>query len=158
VAALLAAMFVGVVPQLCAQTKAADHEEHIQRIEAKAVDVPLQANEPPLQLSLKKLMELYKIPALSIALIENYKIVWAKAYGVTDVGTIKSVTTKTLFQAGSLQQYTLLKKSGAQADVQETTLNTLGYTLLQEGNTRDAISVSTECPGISAIGQCVIAT
>jgi CubicO group peptidase (beta-lactamase class C family) len=96
VAALLAAMFVGVVPQLCAQTKAADHEEHIQRIEAKAVDVPLQANEPPLQLSLKKLMELYKIPALSIAVIENYKIVWAKAYGVIDVGTSKSVTTKNL--------------------------------------------------------------
>jgi CubicO group peptidase (beta-lactamase class C family) len=104
VAALLAAMFVGVVPQLCTQTKAADHQEHIQRIEAKAVDLPLQANEPPLQLSLKKLMELYKIPALSMAVIENYKIVWAKAYGVTDVGTSKSVTTKTLFQAGSISK------------------------------------------------------
>jgi CubicO group peptidase (beta-lactamase class C family) len=104
VAALLAAMFVGVVPQLCAQTNPADHQEHIQRIEAKVVDLPLQANEPPLQLSLKKLMELYKIPALSVAVIENYKIVWAKAYGVTDVGTSKLVTTKTLFQAGSISK------------------------------------------------------
>jgi CubicO group peptidase (beta-lactamase class C family) len=104
VVALFAAMFLGVVPQLPAQTKAADHEEHIQRIEAKAVDVPLQANEPPLQLNLKKLMELYKIPALSIAVIENYKIVWAKAYGVTDARSDKPVTTKTLFQAGSISK------------------------------------------------------
>jgi hypothetical protein len=49
-------------------------------------------------------MDWYKIPALSIAVIENYKIVWAKAYGVTDVGTSKSVTTKTLFQAGSISK------------------------------------------------------
>ena len=104
VAALLAVMVLGVVPQLRAQTKAADHEEHIQRVEAKAVDVPLGANEPRLQLSLKKLMELYKIPALSVAVIENYKIVWAKAYGVTNVGASKLVTTKTLFQAGSISK------------------------------------------------------
>jgi CubicO group peptidase (beta-lactamase class C family) len=104
VVALFAVMLLGVVPQLHAQTKAADHEEHIQRIEAKAVDVPLEADEPPLQLSLKKLMELYKIPALSIAVIENYKIVWAKAYGVTDARSDKPGTTKTLFQAGSISK------------------------------------------------------
>jgi CubicO group peptidase (beta-lactamase class C family) len=104
VVALFAVMFLGVVPQLRAQTKAADHEEHIRRIEAKAVEVPLRANEPPLQLSLKKLMELYKIPALSIAVIENYKIVWVKAYGATDAGTSEPVTTKTLFQAGSISK------------------------------------------------------
>jgi hypothetical protein len=28
-------------------------------------------------------MQLYKVPAVSIAVIENFKIAWAKAYGVT---------------------------------------------------------------------------
>src|SRR6202035_1167150 len=54
------------------------------------------------QLSLKKLMELYKIPALSVAVIENYKLVWAKAYGVTDVGASKLVIFFFLFQAASI--------------------------------------------------------
>jgi CubicO group peptidase (beta-lactamase class C family) len=86
------------------QSKLADQQSHIQRIEARAVDLPLNANEPPLQLSLQKLMELYKIPGFSIAVIDDYKIVWAKAYGVTDAGSNKPVTTKTLFQAGSISK------------------------------------------------------
>jgi CubicO group peptidase (beta-lactamase class C family) len=87
-----------------AQSKAGDPEQRIQRIEAKAIDISPNANEPPLQLSLQKLMELYKIPGFTIAVIDDYKIAWAKAYGVTDAGSNTPVTTKTLFQAGSISK------------------------------------------------------
>jgi len=29
-------------------------------------------------------MKLFNVPALSVAVIENYKIAWAKGYGVTE--------------------------------------------------------------------------
>ena len=87
-------------PRASSQSKPVDQEAHIRRIEAQAVDLSLSPNEPPLQLSLQKLMELYKIPGFSIAVIDNYQIAWTKAYGVTDAGSNKPVTTATLFQAG----------------------------------------------------------
>lgn len=101
---LLIATLPCAVSQAWSQSKPPDQQALIQKLEATAVDVSLGPNEPPLQLSLQKLMELYKIPAFSIAVIDNYQIVWAKAYGVTDVGSNKPVTTKTLFQAGSISK------------------------------------------------------
>jgi CubicO group peptidase (beta-lactamase class C family) len=49
-------------------------------------------------------MKLYKVPALSVAVIDNFKIDWAKGYGVTDAGGTNPVTTRTLFQAGSISK------------------------------------------------------
>jgi CubicO group peptidase (beta-lactamase class C family) len=57
-----------------------------------------------LQLSVQKLMELYKVPAVSIAVIDDFKIAWAKAYGVTEAGGTTPVTTHTPFQAGSISK------------------------------------------------------
>jgi CubicO group peptidase (beta-lactamase class C family) len=37
-------------------------------------------------------------------LIDNYKIVWAKAYGIMDAGSNSPTTTETLFQAGSISK------------------------------------------------------
>ena len=46
-------------------------------------------------------MKYYKVPGLSIAIINNGKIEWEKAYNVTSKN---KVTTKTLFQAGSISK------------------------------------------------------
>ena len=90
--------------QAASQSNSADQEANIQRVETNAAYLALGANEPPLHLSLQQLMELYKIPGFSIAVIDNYRIAWAKAYGVTDAGSKTPVTTKTLFQAGSISK------------------------------------------------------
>lgn len=37
-------------------------------------------------------------------MIDNYQIAWTKAYGVTDAGSNKPVTTTTLFQEGSISK------------------------------------------------------
>jgi CubicO group peptidase (beta-lactamase class C family) len=91
-------------PRASAQAKSANKDEHIGNIESNAASISFGSNETPLQINLEKLMELYKVPGLSIAVIANYQIVWTKAYGVTDVGSSNHVTTKTLFQAGSISK------------------------------------------------------
>jgi CubicO group peptidase (beta-lactamase class C family) len=79
-------------------------EARIHRIEAMAVDMSVGEKEPPLRLDLNTLMKLYHVPALSIAVIDNFQIVWARAYGVVETGAATPVTPHTLFQAGSISK------------------------------------------------------
>lgn len=46
----------------------------------------------------------YNVPGVSVAVIENFELAWAKAYGVADRDTGKPATTTTLFQAGSISK------------------------------------------------------
>ncbi len=55
-------------------------------------------------LALQQVMERLHVPGLSIAVIKDYKIHWAKAYGVMDVKTNRPVQTDTLFQAASISK------------------------------------------------------
>ncbi|MEO6039455.1 MAG: serine hydrolase [Saprospiraceae bacterium] len=50
-------------------------------------------------------MKYYNVSGVSIAVIKNYKIAWAKGYGLAD--TIKKipVTTETMFSAGSISKF-----------------------------------------------------
>jgi CubicO group peptidase (beta-lactamase class C family) len=86
----------------CSTTRA--QSEKLQRIEATAAEVPAAAGETPLRLSLASLMRAYNTPGMSIAVIEKYKIVEAKGYGVIEVGSNTPVTTHTLYQAGSISK------------------------------------------------------
>jgi CubicO group peptidase (beta-lactamase class C family) len=82
-----------------------DQDAVIRRIEKGLLPpAPSVGTESPPELTLQKLMELYKIPGLSIAVIDNFKIAWAKGYGVKETGTPTPVTTQTLFQAGSVSK------------------------------------------------------
>src|SRR5580693_9265259 len=76
----------------------------IQRVENGIPPISLGPNEPPLRLNLEELMKIYKVPGLSVAVIDNFKIAWAKAYGVTEAGSATPVTVHTLFQAGSISK------------------------------------------------------
>jgi CubicO group peptidase (beta-lactamase class C family) len=78
--------------------------DHILRVENEFPPVSLGHDEPPLRFDLATLMKLFKVPALSVAVIEDYKIAWAKGYGVTEAGGATPVTTRTLFQAGSISK------------------------------------------------------
>ena len=96
--------FLSLAVVTLGQSGNSGEQARIQRIEAQTFELQLTASEAPTQLSLAKLMELYRVPAVSIAVIQNYKIIWAKAYGVTDAGSKTPATTKTLFQAGSISK------------------------------------------------------
>ena len=87
-------------------TTAAGQEKigKLERVEKVTAVVQGTAGTAPTQLSLAELMKLYNIPGLSVAIIENYKIVEAKGYGVTEVGSSTPVSTHTLYQAGSISK------------------------------------------------------
>jgi CubicO group peptidase (beta-lactamase class C family) len=91
-------------PEESSGTKPTEHQERIQRIEATVVDLPMGEKESALRLSLSNLMKLYKVPGLSIAVIDNYQVAWTKEYGVIGVGSSAPVGAKTLFQAGSISK------------------------------------------------------
>lgn len=55
-------------------------------------------------LSISARMEFYHIPGLSIAVIDDGKIVWTRGFGFQDMGENTLVTPKTLFQAGSVSK------------------------------------------------------
>jgi len=61
-------------------------------------------NQPAIELTLRQFMERYNIPGLSVAVIDNYQVVWAKGFGVTAPGGSEPVTPTTLFQAGSISK------------------------------------------------------
>jgi len=58
----------------------------------------------PEKKSLAERMQFYKVPGVSMAVMDQYKIEWARAYGVKDVQTLEPVTPDTVFQAGALSQ------------------------------------------------------
>jgi CubicO group peptidase (beta-lactamase class C family) len=49
-------------------------------------------------------MDFYKVPGVSIAIVENRKIKWAKGYGYANTETGTKVNASTLFQAGSISK------------------------------------------------------
>ncbi|RYZ44100.1 MAG: class A beta-lactamase-related serine hydrolase, partial [Myxococcaceae bacterium] len=75
----------------------------IARVEAGLAPVALPGEEPQ-RMSLQRWMELYKIPGVSIAVFEKNALVWAKGYGVKQVGGTDPVMPDTLFQAASISK------------------------------------------------------
>jgi len=98
------AVLTGIGPPARPDAPNAGQETPIQRIEATAVDIPSSATEAPLRMSLQHVMALYNVPGLSIAIVDGYRITEARAYGVTDAASRTPVTTRTLFQAGSISK------------------------------------------------------
>jgi CubicO group peptidase (beta-lactamase class C family) len=82
-------------------------EQKIQRIENGLVEFSspgymFQIDSTTKELkTLSERMEHYKVPGLSIAVINDFKLEWAKPYGIVKAGSDQSVTTETWFQAAS---------------------------------------------------------
>jgi len=54
--------------------------------------------------NIRERMKHYNVKGLSIAVVKNYKLVWAKGYGWADEKEKRAVTTKTLFKPGSISK------------------------------------------------------
>lgn len=66
--------------------------------------VPVLAQADPLDDTIVELMKKRSIPGLSLAVIDNGKIIKARGYGVVEFGNPTPVTESTLFQAGSVSK------------------------------------------------------
>jgi CubicO group peptidase (beta-lactamase class C family) len=66
-----------------------------------------------LQAKIPEIMQQVDVPGLSIAIIQNSKVVWSQGFGITDYDLKTAVTENTIFEAGSLSKpvfaYAVLK-------------------------------------------------
>ncbi len=83
-------------------TQTPDVETQIRRVEHGLwPPVLVRADQP---WSLEERMKHWKVPGLSVAVVKDFKLHWARSYGVKDSDTKEPVTTETLFQAGSISK------------------------------------------------------
>lgn len=77
-------------------------ESQVKRVEQGLLPAVLIKGD--LAWSLTDRMKHYKVPGLSVAVIKDFRIHWARSYGVKDLETNEPVTTDTIFQAGSISK------------------------------------------------------
>ena len=82
-------------------TYSAAIEERIKKVETNLGEA-IKTDDNPL--ILQERMKLYGVPGLSIAVIKDYKIDWARGYGFADKEKGNVVTPSTLFQAASISK------------------------------------------------------
>ncbi|HEY2963477.1 MAG TPA: serine hydrolase [Pyrinomonadaceae bacterium] len=77
-------------------------DARIKRVEQGLLPGVLIKGDP--SWSIEERMKFWKVPGLSVAVVKDFKIDWARTYGVKDIETKEPVTTETLFQAGSISK------------------------------------------------------
>jgi CubicO group peptidase (beta-lactamase class C family) len=92
----------------CAQDGGSPVGDRIRAVETGLPEANFEAGVPwdgigrlPGTSSLIERMEYYGVPGVSIAVVDDSAIDWAKGYGVLEAGGSDSVTTETLFEAAS---------------------------------------------------------
>ncbi|HVS91625.1 MAG TPA: serine hydrolase [Mucilaginibacter sp.] len=81
---------------------ATDSAEKIQQVEKNLV--PLKRSDSMETWTLQQRMSYYRVKGVSIAVIQNYKLAWAKGYGMADDELKIPVTDQTVFQAASISK------------------------------------------------------
>ncbi|MEC9015339.1 MAG: serine hydrolase domain-containing protein, partial [Gemmatimonadota bacterium] len=95
---------MGVSLLLCLETPL---EAQISAVSAQAAIEQAQTQPGEDRLGTRtvaELMEEFGVPGVSVAVIQDFKIHWAKAYGVADVETGQLVDIETMFQAASISK------------------------------------------------------
>ncbi len=77
-------------------------QTRIQRVEQGLLSAVIVKGNPGW--TIQERMKHYKIPGVSVAVIKDFKVEWAKGYGVKDTETNEPVSTETIFQAGSISK------------------------------------------------------
>jgi len=98
--------FIGLLCLLVAacETRESLTRKRIRDVERGLLKAVYLKGLMPEKATLPERMQFYKVPGISLAVIDQFKVEWAKAYGVKDVQTLEPVTPDTLFQAGALSQ------------------------------------------------------
>lgn len=81
-----------------------DTEARIARVISSLTPPTVFEGEPEVHWTLAERMAFHGIPGLSIAVMDEGKIVWARGFGVREAGAADPVTERTLFQAASISK------------------------------------------------------
>jgi len=83
-----------------------DVAARIQRVEHGLIPNPgiVVKGQPPGKAGLVERMKVYRVPGLSVAVINGYELEWEEGYGIRESGGTSPVTPETLFQAASISK------------------------------------------------------
>ncbi len=87
-----------------AQELSAEIQSRISRVEQGLSTRVVVKGGPDQKMSLATRMAFHDVPAVSIALINDGRIEWARAYGMLDTASQRPATPASLFQAGSVSK------------------------------------------------------
>lgn len=73
-------------------------------VETHLLPMVVVTNRPERSFTLQDRMKHYNVPGVSIAVIHNRKVEWARGYGIAEVEAGTPVTTETLFRAASISK------------------------------------------------------
>ena len=88
----------------CNYEQPADVTDEISVIENGLSPAILVKGDSIIQFNILARMKYHKVPGVSIAVVEDGKIKWAKGYGIANTNKGNEVTVNTLFQAGSISK------------------------------------------------------
>ena len=97
------AIFSTIGPGLLTAQPSVEIEQRIQHIQDAILPPVLIKGEPPSTTKLADRMKALRVPGVSVAVIHDGKIEWARGFGVTQLGG-PAVTPETLFQAASISK------------------------------------------------------
>ncbi|WP_461101562.1 serine hydrolase domain-containing protein [Spirosoma koreense] len=87
-----------------AQSTPATPSDMIHRVETHLMPILIVEGDSATQFSIQDRMKHYKVPGVSIAVIRNGKLDWAKGYGLADEEAKRPVDANTMFQAASISK------------------------------------------------------
>lgn len=99
---VLMAMIISVVAGC--ETRESLTRKRIKEVEKSLLRAVYLKGQKQEKLSLNKRMEFYRVPAVSLALMDRYSIEWSRSYGIKDRKSNETATLETLFQAGAASQ------------------------------------------------------
>ncbi|MCJ7586730.1 MAG: beta-lactamase family protein [Candidatus Aminicenantes bacterium] len=85
-------------------SRAALTRKRIKGVEKGLLHAYYFKSRKPQPLNLQDRMAFYRVPAVSIAVVDGLRLEWARAYGTKTAGAVDPATPETLFQAGALSQ------------------------------------------------------
>jgi len=83
---------------------ASDEADRIRRFESALRPAVSVEGAPDQRWTLSERMQHWHVPGLSIAVIRNGKLAWAKAYGVLQAGRPERIDTQSVFSVGSVSK------------------------------------------------------
>jgi CubicO group peptidase (beta-lactamase class C family) len=107
---LICLLMLLAAPLACTDQETVDAEptptpdELATRVESRILASVQIEGRPEAAYTLAERMEFYKVPGISVAVLNDGRIEWARAYGAADVANGNPVTEHTLFQAASMSK------------------------------------------------------
>jgi CubicO group peptidase (beta-lactamase class C family) len=86
------------------QTFPAGTGDRAARVESGLLPHFVIAGRPLPAKTMAERMAFWKVPGISVAVIDEGRVVWAKGYGVQEAGASAPVTARTIFQAASISK------------------------------------------------------